>query len=99
MLRCARGVDLEDHRIVVGRRVDRGDLAGAEGAVQAAADLVGRDAHGRRLLPVDREESLQVLGLRGPEVTSWKPGSCFSLASTSGAQWFSSARSDPRSVY
>ena len=51
---------LQDHLVVVARRVDRRDLAVAEGVEQLLADLVDGDAVDRRLLAIDLDHHLRV---------------------------------------
>ena len=55
------GLALQDDLIVVGRRVDRRHLPGAEGVEQFLADLIDRDAVDRRLLAVDLDRHLRIL--------------------------------------
>ena len=55
------GLALQDHLVVVRRRVDRRDLAGAEGVEQLLPDLVDRDAVDRRLLAIDLDRHLRIL--------------------------------------
>ena len=51
---------LQDHLIVVVRRVDGRDLARAEGVEQFLANLVDGDAVDRRLLAVDLDRHLRI---------------------------------------
>ena len=55
------GLRLQDDLVVVGRRVDRRDLARAEGVVQFLAHLIDGDAVDRRLLAVDLDRHLRIL--------------------------------------
>src|SRR5437763_14769586 len=59
-----RRADLQDHRIIIARRVDGRDLPRSEGIVKRAAYLFGRDAEGCRLLAVDVDDRLRVLDLQ-----------------------------------
>ena len=54
------GRGLEDDLIVVARRIDRRDLARAEGVEQLLADLIDGDAVDRRLLAVDLDRHLRI---------------------------------------
>ena len=54
-----RGVELQDDPVLVRRRVDRGHLARAVGAVERALDLLGAHAKGRGLVAVDVDGDLR----------------------------------------
>ena len=55
------GIDLQNDLVVVDRRVDGRDLAGAEGVVEFLPDLIDRDAVDRRFFAVDLDRDLRVL--------------------------------------
>ena len=55
---------LDDHLIIVRRRVDGRDLARAEGVVERVADLIGRHAENARAIAVDLDGALRVAQLQ-----------------------------------
>src|SRR4051794_17177775 len=55
---------LQNHRIVVAGGIDGGHLSRTERVVEGRPNLLGREAEGRRLLPVDFENGLRALDLQ-----------------------------------
>src|SRR6516165_6219381 len=59
-----RRIDLQDNRVVVAGGIDGRDLPRPERIVESGANLLRREAEGRRLAAVDVEDGLWALNLQ-----------------------------------